>query len=152
MKKLAIVTILLAFTWTASAAEAVKRDAPAAKKPGHTDQQIKAEFNRVSRSINNLDNNPAALNAALAFIAKETDVPVNLLRAQRNDHEGVGTAGIFLANELAKYTKKPSRHWFEQHDNGKSWESLIEQAGFKWAQLMPKLETMEKNMKAAANK
>jgi hypothetical protein len=101
---------------------------PAPKSPlpvkARTPQEVKASFEKNIRSVNTLDNQAAARRAGFAAIAKETGVPLATIQKQHQEHEAMGSAGLYMANLIAAQTKKPAGTYLRQREAGKSWVEI----------------------------
>jgi hypothetical protein len=116
--------------------------------PVRTQADLKAEMNRRVHIINTLDDRPRAAEAGLATVARETGVPLKTIQTQRSTHP-VGTAGLLIANELAKATGKPAGTFLKQRLQKRDWDAIIAEQKGDVAAMFPKLDRLEQAMAAA---
>ena len=125
---------------------------PAPTSPGVTapvTRTAKVDLDRRARAINTLDNRDAVRRVGLSAIAGETGVTVATLQKQRRDHNGIGTAGLLLANAIAAKSGKPAANYFRQHSEGKSWEKIAADNQVNLEDLDAKLTRVENAMRSA---
>jgi hypothetical protein len=123
---------------------------PAPSSPGvatPATRTAQVDLDRRTRAINTLDNRDAVRRAGLAAISRETGLTVAALQKQRGDHDGIGTAGLLLANAIAAKTKKPVGTYFRQHAAGKSWEKIATDNQVNLEDLEAKLARVESAMR-----
>jgi len=88
-------------------------------------REARQDIESLIRDINSLDNQAAARQAGLAEAAKQAGVSRQTIEAQQKDHPRVGLAGVFLAQEIAKNSKKSPDEILRARTSGeKTWVEI----------------------------
>lgn len=111
--------------------------------------ELKADVDRHTRRINELDSNPAAARAGLKAIAAETGVSLATLQKQFSDQK-IGSAGLLIGHEISRATGKPAKTFFAQRAQKREWSQIAAENKVDLASIVPKLERVQKAMAAAA--
>jgi hypothetical protein len=115
-------------------------------------KELKAELDKRIHRVNTLDNDAAAKKAGLQAVAKETGVPVSKLQTQVKDYK-VETAGLLLANEMAKATGKPAADFLKQRmQQNIDWDRIAAEHKFDVATVFPQFDRVQASMEAAQKK
>jgi hypothetical protein len=109
----------------------------------------KADLEKRVKTVNNLADKEAPRRAGLDAISKETGVPLAKLQAQRREHDGIGLAGLTMANVIAGKTGKPAATYIRAHLSGKPWDKIATDNGVKLEELDAKVARVEEAMRNA---
>jgi hypothetical protein len=109
----------------------------------------KIDIDKRIDAVNRLDNKPAAMQAGLAAVSKETAVPVQKIQAEHKEHPRVGLAGLFVAHDLAVHAHKPVDHFIKAHQAGTTWTALATANGLDLTEIDGKLARIEQAMQGA---
>jgi hypothetical protein len=131
-------------TPTAPSAPVAKVPAPATPQPVKVE---KADLEKRVKTVNNLADKEAPRRAGLDAISKETGVPLAKLQAQRREHDGIGIAGLTMANVIAGKTGKPAATYIRAHLSGKPWDKIAADNGVKLEELDAKVARVEEAMR-----
>jgi hypothetical protein len=107
----------------------------------------KADLEKRVKTVNNLADKEAPRRAGLDAISKETGVPLAKLQAQRREHDGIGLAGLTMANVIAGKTGKPAGTYIRAHLSGKPWDKIAADNGVKLEELDAKVARVEEAMR-----
>jgi len=109
----------------------------------------KIDIDKRIDAVNRLDNKPAAMQAGLAAVSKETTVPLQKIQAEHKEHPRVGLAGLFVAHDLAVHAHKPVDHFIKAHQAGNTWTALATANGVDLSEIDGKLARIEQAMQDA---
>lgn len=97
--------------------------APAPAKP-RAIKEVRSEVTDRIEAINKMDNRPALRQAGLDAAARELGIDVSVFQRQKREHPDTETAGLIIANELARQTKKRPAVFLSARDQGKRWVEI----------------------------
>jgi len=109
----------------------------------------KIDIDKRIDAVNRLDNKPAAMQAGLAAVSKETAVPLQKIQAEHKEHPRVGLAGLFVAHDLAVHSHKPVDQFIKAHQDGSTWTALATANGVDLSEIDGKLARIEQEMRGA---
>jgi hypothetical protein len=107
----------------------------------------KADLEKRVKTVNNLADKEAPRRAGLDAISKETGVPLAKLQAQRRENDGIGLAGLTMANVIAGKTGKPAATYIRAHLSGKPWDKIAADNGVSLEELDAKVARVEAAMR-----
>jgi len=85
-------------------------------------REARQEIEKLIQDINALDNQPAARRAGIAEAAKQATVPVSRFESAGKEQRNV--AGLFLAQEIAKNTKKSPQEILKARTEAANWTEV----------------------------
>jgi hypothetical protein len=89
-------------------------------------RENRQDIEQLIKEINSLDNQPTARRAGIAEAARQAGVPEARLQSPPKEHPNVGLAGLFLAHEIAKNSKKSAQDLLDTRVGGESWTQIAE--------------------------
>jgi hypothetical protein len=85
-------------------------------------REAKQEIERLIQEINSLDNQPAARRAGVTEAARQAAVPASRFESSSKDQRNL--AGLFLAQEIAKNTKKSPQEIQKARTEAENWTQV----------------------------
>jgi hypothetical protein len=90
-------------------------------------RETRQDIEKLIQDINTLDNQPAARRAGVAEAARQAAVPPGRFLTPPKDQPKAGLAGQFLAQEIAKNTKKSPEEILNRRVAGETWTQIAQE-------------------------
>jgi hypothetical protein len=150
MKKNMVMIMTAAALCTALTANAADKETRKERQATRAERRAdKIDIDKRIEAVNRLDNKPAAMQAGMAAVSKETAVPLQKIQAEHKEHPRVGLAGLFVAHDLAVHSHKPVDHFIKAHQEGNTWTALATANGLDLSEVDSKLARIEQEMRGA---
>ncbi len=115
---------------------------PAAPK---TAREKREALDQRVKTLNTLGSNPTERAAVLQQTSKALGVPMTTLQNQQKNHPELRPGGLYMANAIAKKTKKPAGEIIKRHLNdGKSWGEIARENNLNLDRLLEDSANLEK--------
>src|ERR1043166_4963005 len=99
MKNKMVWVVTAAAMFTAMTVSAADKETKKERQAVRAERRAeKVDIDKRIDAVNRLDNKPAAMQAGLAEVSRETAVPLQKIQAEHKEHPKVGLAGLFVAH------------------------------------------------------
>ena len=150
MKNKMVWVVTAAAMFTAMTVSAADKETKKERQAVRAERRAeKVDIDKRIDAVNRLDNKPAAMQAGLAEVSRETAVPLQKIQAEHKEHPKVGLAGLFVAHDLAVHTHKPVEQFIKAHQDGSTWTALATANGVDLSEVDGKLARIEQTMRDA---
>jgi hypothetical protein len=124
------------------------RPAQSAKAPSTaspTGREKREALDRKVKELNALGSNPTERAAIMQKTSKALDIPIATLQAQQKNHPELRPGGLYMANAIAKKSKKPAGQVINQHlRENKSWSEIAREHNVNLDRLLEESTVLER--------